>query len=428
MKYVVKLDSDPNHDNSPLLQSMIDQAKDGDTLDFSGLDGDYTFIKPIVQNNKGLRWINEYGNFRFRFYGKGNAVTFTRDQGTQRNYLKRINFIDGYNHPKEDRTGLYIEIPTTLDECQVLNFYRCVWFTGNADRKTDASYSKVFDCNFSGATGPEAVLCQGGDANHIGFERNDFRDCLGIGLHDDSFLGCEGYGNGFHNCAGGAIKQTQAAASGYYDQCYMEEDNGASQVIHGRISGFIGSKVNVYGEGDFVRGSRHSRITVGPFEFIEAYTSANGDQFPDMIRFAGKEFSTSEPQLVNVQTAVKAADGSVKYPSYAHYQLQHLGQQIFDFWGSWKDFPSDYRGMKIPFAAMAVPHLFIGTRLHVAMSPEKLKGSIYETYFFRPGDVLENPDFNPGAEANVIDWVCVKGGLGYSEAPGKAAVWQKRTL
>lgn len=211
----------PDRDNAPVLNRVIEAAKEGSTLVWK--DGRYPINSTIMQG-KALHWEGAEDTWVDAL----QPLTFAEFTGGSREaVINRVNFKgfypiqDGPKGPTFD--GLLVNTIVHLSYLTVRNAWgNAVTCSANmATGRGNASFSyfgfmNLIECKENG------LYFQGGDANQCEGRRVDVRDCNGIAIRDDSYLGNQFYACMTHNNKGGSYRAGDANNfTGFYG-CYAE--------------------------------------------------------------------------------------------------------------------------------------------------------------------------------------------------------------
>lgn len=216
-------------DNSDKINRALEGVPEGTTVVFP--DGTFPVTKTIIQN-KTLHW--EGGDNTI--LQASSPIIIAHFKNGNKSIINRINFKSNYSiwsgqdTPQAD--GVLVSSIVYMRDCLVRNVYGngvtvsadIAHGTGNASASRFDNLN-VIECRNNG------IYFQGGDANQCGVYHADIRDCNGVGLWDNSFLGNQFFGCMTHNNKGSykAGDETdldnQNSRAGFFG-CYAEGGQG----------------------------------------------------------------------------------------------------------------------------------------------------------------------------------------------------------
>jgi len=218
----------PGIDNAKIINRQLEIAKEKSTFVFP--DGIFPIGSTIIWD-KTANWEGSEDTTLFA----SNPITLLHLTRGYRSNISKINFKGYYSIYDQSLKlpGLIISAVINMKDCMIRN----VWGNGitvTADissLKTNASACRfdnleIIECADNG------MYFQGGDANQCGIYNADIRDCNGVGLWDNSFLGNQFYACMTHSNKKGSYKagdetdlNNQNSRAGFWG-CYAEMGQG----------------------------------------------------------------------------------------------------------------------------------------------------------------------------------------------------------
>jgi hypothetical protein len=218
----------PDIDNAGIINRVIASAKEGSTIVFK--EGIYPIGSTIFQGKK-LHWEGEVT------LQANRPITMAHFTGGYKFTVSGITFKGSYSiwdgDKPQKQDGILISAVMNTRDCSVLN----AWGNGitvSADIATGRGNASAcrFDNLSIGECRDNGIYFQGGDANQCTIINADVRDCNGIGIWDNSFLGNQFFSCMTHNNKKGSYKagdegdlNNQNSRAGFFG-CYAEMGQG----------------------------------------------------------------------------------------------------------------------------------------------------------------------------------------------------------
>lgn len=220
----------PGIDNSPVINRVIESAKDGSTIVFT--DGNFNLNTTIVQSKR----INWEGADNTNLVASV-PLTFARFTKAEGFTVSRINFSGFYSigdlDKPEKMDAVLVSSVMRMQDCQISNAWgNGISVYGNISAGIGNASACRFDNIYVGQCRDNGFYFQGGDTNQSSIFHADVRDCNGIGIWDNSFLGNQFFSCMTHNNRKGSYKagddtdlNNQNTRAGFFG-CYAERGQG----------------------------------------------------------------------------------------------------------------------------------------------------------------------------------------------------------
>jgi hypothetical protein len=225
MKIYLSKGLKPTIDNSKIINSAIESAKDGDILMWP--TGTFPIGSTIIQKKK-VNWETVESSTIIKAQ---KPLILARFIGGYKALIQNINFVGGYgiNEGSSGQTFPGVQIGTVIKFRDVV--VRNAWGNGIEVSADIASGSgNASQCRFDDIDVIECkengMFFQGGDANQSTIINADIRDCNGIGIYDKSFLGNQFYSVMTHNNKKGSFRAEDANNRAGFYGCYAEQGQG----------------------------------------------------------------------------------------------------------------------------------------------------------------------------------------------------------
>lgn len=216
----------PSSDNSGIINRQLEIAKEGSTIVWP--EGKYQIASPIMQA-KTLHWEGSEETI----IEAQHPMTFAVFSRGYKSVISRIKF-EGYHSVRDVKDPTFdaviVNSLVNMRDCKIMN----AWGNGitvQASLPLNASKCKFENIDIGQCKG-NGMYFQGGDANQCSSYDMDIRDCDGIGIWDNSFLGNNFFSCMTHANRGGSYKAgdekdlaNQNSRSGFFG-CYAEGDQG----------------------------------------------------------------------------------------------------------------------------------------------------------------------------------------------------------
>lgn len=364
--YALGLKTTKGFDNFPVWNTVVQTLKDKTSIQFA--DGHYWFSdSPIINRTIHLR-------------GSDETIfdIATGKQGLQikNGYKIKLSDLTIWHYANQDASqniGLYISAVVICDNVTVRGF------AGNgfhisadiAGSKTNASHSRFTGCNAI-ENGGDGFYMRGGDANQMIFFACDARDNFGWGFNDESFLGCQGFGNMAHANKKGHYRAYDPNNRSTFLACYRESDSPPDE-----LTGYATSIGGINEKG--CKLSQNAMSNSG--KYFSAINFANKIELNDRgITF----FQTNEGSF---PVRLQGIDSPFPHLSYNH----DLGGRFHEVWAASSGAgATDYEQRKVPFSSTGLKSVFIGSRLLAEGKPT----DDWQGFVFKSGDTLLNPDYD----------------------------------
>lgn len=213
----------PDIDNSKIINRAIEAAKEGSTLIWT--DGIFPIASTIVQNKK-LNWEGSEETI----LKATSPITLAKFTGGYKANVSNIQFQGScsiYDKVKEMIPGVQVSSVIRMRDVTIRN----VWGSGivvssDIEKGSGNASAGRFENLDIVECAEHGMYFQGGDANQCGIYHADIRDCNGVGIYDNSFLGNQFFSCMTHNNKQGSYRAEDANNRAGFFGCYAEQGQG----------------------------------------------------------------------------------------------------------------------------------------------------------------------------------------------------------